>query len=191
MLRFLSVASVALVASLAAGSARAIDPFFPTFGNNGIDVVHYGLNLDVTPDTGRVEAEASLFIIAEKRLTSFTLDLHGLDRVECEDLGGSGCIQPDRRQARHNTALAHPAGCRVPARRRLFRRPADDPGSDGPRRPAIPARLVQIRERLLRRERAGRRLDLLPRQRRADRQGAPSRSPLQSPPGISAWPTAS
>ena len=36
----------------------------------------------------------------------------------------------------------------------------------------LPARLVQIRQRLLRRERAGRRLDLLPGQRRADRQGA-------------------
>ena len=44
--------------------------------------------------------------------------------------------------------------------------------SDGPRRRGLPARLVQVRRRLLRRERAGRCLDLLSSERRADRQGA-------------------
>ena len=78
MSRYLKIASLALAACLAAGSARAIDPFFPTFGNNGIDVIHYGLDLEVTPATGGLDAEASLLVFAQKQLTKFRLDLHGL-----------------------------------------------------------------------------------------------------------------
>jgi len=72
------VALLALAASLAAGSARAIDPFFPSFGNDGVDVVHYGLDLDVRPATGHLDGKAELLIVAQQRLTSFTLDLAGL-----------------------------------------------------------------------------------------------------------------
>jgi aminopeptidase N len=78
MLRLFKVAAFAITATLAAGQARAIDPFFPTFGNNGIDVVHYGLDLDVTPTTGNLNAWAVLDILAEKELTRFALDLHAL-----------------------------------------------------------------------------------------------------------------
>jgi len=78
MLRLLRLAPFALAAILAAGSAHAIDPFFPTFGNNGIDVIHYGLDLEVTPATGGLEAKASLLVFAQTRLTKFRLDLHGL-----------------------------------------------------------------------------------------------------------------
>lgn len=78
MLKALRVAALALVASLAAGAAHAIDPFFPTFGNNGIDVVHYRLNLDVNPLSGQLDAKAELLIFAQQRLDSFTLDLAGL-----------------------------------------------------------------------------------------------------------------
>jgi aminopeptidase N len=78
MLRLFRVAAFAITATLAAGSARAIDPFFPTFGNNGIDVVRYGLDLDVTPTTGQLNAWAVLDILAEKELTRFALDLHAL-----------------------------------------------------------------------------------------------------------------
>ncbi len=74
----LKIASLAFAAGLVAGPAFAIDPFFPTFGNNGIDVLHYGLDLDVAPTTGHLDAEASLLIFAQTRLTSFTLDLAGL-----------------------------------------------------------------------------------------------------------------
>ena len=79
MLRMFRIASLALAAILASGSARAIDPFFPTFGNNGIDVVHYTLDLDVQPTTGRLDAWAVLDILAEKPLTRFALDLHDLE----------------------------------------------------------------------------------------------------------------
>jgi aminopeptidase N len=64
---------------LLAGPALAIDPFFPTFGNGGIDVVHYNVDLDVDPVSGAIKARTGLTIRALKRLTSFSLDLHGLD----------------------------------------------------------------------------------------------------------------
>jgi aminopeptidase N len=79
MSAFLKAASLALAGLLFASPAAAIDPFFPTFGNNGIDVIHYHLGLDVKPATGRIDAEAALVIRAEDRLPSFTLDLHGLN----------------------------------------------------------------------------------------------------------------
>jgi aminopeptidase N len=63
----------------AAGSAFAIDPFFPTFGNLGIDVQHYNIDLDVDPVSGRIIGNTSLAIEAVKSLTSFSLDLHSLD----------------------------------------------------------------------------------------------------------------
>src|SRR6185503_14949277 len=72
------VAAFVLVAGFLASPARAIDPFFPTFGNDGIDVVHYGLDLDVNPISGRLDGRAELLIIAQKRLDRFTLDLAGL-----------------------------------------------------------------------------------------------------------------
>lgn len=67
-----------LCLALSAGPALAIDPFFPTFGNNGIDAIHYDLDLDVDPSSGKVDGEASILINAQKRLNNFTLDLHAL-----------------------------------------------------------------------------------------------------------------
>jgi len=70
---------VALIgAVLAPAPALAIDPFFPEFGNNGIDVQHYDLRLDVNPVSGRLDAKAELKIVALRRLDSFTLDLANL-----------------------------------------------------------------------------------------------------------------
>jgi aminopeptidase N len=59
--------------------AAAIDPFFPTFGNNGINVVHYDLDLEATPGPGTLDGNAELLIIAERWLEEFSLDLAGLD----------------------------------------------------------------------------------------------------------------
>ena len=82
MLHLLRIVSLALVTSLAAGSARAIDPFFPTFGNNGIDVLHYDLDLDVTPDTGRLDAEADLLDLCAKPADELHARPAWADRVE-------------------------------------------------------------------------------------------------------------
>jgi aminopeptidase N len=64
--------------SYLATAALAVDPFFPTLGNNGIDVTNYGINLDIDPITGMVKGRTSLTIKAETRLTSLALDLHGM-----------------------------------------------------------------------------------------------------------------
>jgi aminopeptidase N len=80
-MRMVSTASFTgcfLALVLAAGPAQAIDPFFPTFGNKGIDVGHYNLELDVNPVSGQLNGKATLFMKAERQLDRFTLDLHAL-----------------------------------------------------------------------------------------------------------------
>ena len=73
--RTLLVASVLLWSAV---PALAIDPFFPTFGNNGIDAVQYDINLDVNPVSGAVRGKTSILILAQRDLPNFKLDLHGL-----------------------------------------------------------------------------------------------------------------
>ena len=54
------VAGAASLGSIAqSGPARAIDPFFPTFGNHGIDVRHYAVKLDVDAGTHRIAGRAA------------------------------------------------------------------------------------------------------------------------------------
>ena len=70
---------VALVAlALLHSPAKAIDEFFPTFGNPGIDVRHYALRLDVKGKSERVAGRAVLTIEATSRLPEFSLDLSNL-----------------------------------------------------------------------------------------------------------------
>src|SRR5687768_15139201 len=90
MSAFIKLAAAALAAGIVAtGPARAIDPFFPEFGNSGVDVLHYDLELDVTPDTGRLDAEATLRILALQRLTEFSLDLSRLSVSSVEVAGAA------------------------------------------------------------------------------------------------------
>ncbi|MBL8413202.1 MAG: M1 family metallopeptidase [Propionivibrio sp.] len=69
---------LALALACGTGPALAIDPFFPTFGNNGIDVIHYNIDLDVDPVSGQLDGKTAIMIRAQKRLSSFKLDLHAL-----------------------------------------------------------------------------------------------------------------
>ncbi|WP_237154013.1 M1 family metallopeptidase [Oryzibacter oryziterrae] len=71
-----SLAVLACVASLPAQAAS--DPFFPTFGNAGIDVQHYDLALTVDPVPAHIAGKATLLVKATANLTSFSLDLHAL-----------------------------------------------------------------------------------------------------------------
>jgi aminopeptidase N len=73
------LAAFVVASSIAAGPALAIDPFFPEFGNDGIDVSHYTLELKVNPYNNHLEAWAALDMLAERPLTEFTLDLRALD----------------------------------------------------------------------------------------------------------------
>ena len=172
MLRLFKVAAFAIIATLAAGQARAIDPFFPTFGNNGIDVVHYGLDLDVTPTTGNLNAWAVLDILAEKELTRFALDLHALtvSKVTVNGVPAGFGQANDKLIIAPRRAIPKGMLFRVYISYSGVPDAIQDPTAPG--RSDIRARLVQISERDLRGERAGRRLDLLPGERRADRQGA-------------------
>jgi aminopeptidase N len=80
-MRHLALASLCGVfaTSYMATAALAVDPFFPSLGNNGIDVTNYGIDLDIDPISGVVKGRTALTIKAETRLTSFSLDLHGMN----------------------------------------------------------------------------------------------------------------
>ena len=85
--RFRRHTALALVmAAVASAPAWAIDDFFPTFGNLGIDVQDYGIRLDIAGKGERIEGKASLEITATRRLTAFSLDLADLtvSRVEID-----------------------------------------------------------------------------------------------------------
>jgi aminopeptidase N len=73
-------AVLAIVLGLSAGSARALgaDAFFPEFGNDGYDVRHYALDLDVDARRHRIEGRAVLTVQATAALPTFALDLRGL-----------------------------------------------------------------------------------------------------------------
>jgi aminopeptidase N len=79
MRRFAGLSALALAIGMGASPAAAIDPFFPTFGNNGINVIHYDLDLEVAPEPGTLDGRAEFVIIALKWLEEFSLDLAGLD----------------------------------------------------------------------------------------------------------------
>ena len=68
------------------GDAGLGDSFYPLLGNGGYDVLHYDLELDVDPATNRIDATATLSAVATQDLSSFNLDLSGLDvqRVEVD-----------------------------------------------------------------------------------------------------------
>jgi aminopeptidase N len=78
MRRFPRLSALALATGMAASPAAAIDPFFPSFGNNGINVIHYDLDLEVAPGPGTLDGSAELSIIAQERLEELSLDLAGL-----------------------------------------------------------------------------------------------------------------
>ena len=104
------LAAFVVALSIAAGPALAIDPFFSEFGNDGIDVGHYTLELNVNPYNDHLEAWAALDVRAERPLKEFTLDLRGLDvsavtvngyKTAFSQAGGKLTITPRRRIEAH------------------------------------------------------------------------------------------
>ncbi|MGW2044890.1 M1 family metallopeptidase [Streptomyces sp. NPDC001858] len=65
----------------APGASGVGDPYFPKAGNGGYDVSHYGLTLAYVPgsDSPVLTATAAITARAEQELSSFQLDLAGLD----------------------------------------------------------------------------------------------------------------
>jgi aminopeptidase N len=63
------------------------DPYFPQLGNGGYDVLHYDLALDYDPATDVLAGEATITAVALQGLSSFNLDLLGME-VEGVVVGG-------------------------------------------------------------------------------------------------------
>ncbi|MEU6991625.1 M1 family metallopeptidase [Streptomyces sp. NPDC046465] len=61
------------------GADGVRDPYFPKLGNGGYEVTHYGLTLGYEPDSRHLTGTAEITARATKNLSSFTLDLKGLD----------------------------------------------------------------------------------------------------------------
>ncbi|MFG2076626.1 M1 family metallopeptidase [Nonomuraea maritima] len=61
------------------GAAGIGDPDFPTDGNGGYDVAHYDLDIAYTPATKRLVGVATVKASATQGLSSFNLDLAGLE----------------------------------------------------------------------------------------------------------------
>lgn len=74
----LPVAAGLAAALLLATPAAAIDPFFPTYGNDGYDVLHYDLDLVTDPVGNTLQGTAKLAIKATSQLGTFQLDLYKL-----------------------------------------------------------------------------------------------------------------
>ncbi|MEU9113282.1 M1 family metallopeptidase [Streptomyces sp. NPDC048483] len=73
----------------AAGSGGVGDPLFPSLGNGGYQVTHYGLALDYDVKKRHLDATARITAKAQQNLRSFKLDLRGLEvsgvQVDGED----------------------------------------------------------------------------------------------------------
>jgi aminopeptidase N len=62
-----------------AGAPGAGDPYYPDAGNGGYDVTHYDLALTWNPDAVRMDGEATVTATADQGLSSFVLDLSGME----------------------------------------------------------------------------------------------------------------
>jgi hypothetical protein len=62
-----------------AGAPGIGDPYFPLDGNGGYDVGHYSLDLTFDPATGHIDSVATIDATATENLSSFNLDLVGLN----------------------------------------------------------------------------------------------------------------
>jgi aminopeptidase N len=62
-----------------AGSSRSGDSLFPSMGNGGYDVTHYDIDLSYRPRNDRIVATTAVHAVAKQGLTSFNLELRGLE----------------------------------------------------------------------------------------------------------------
>ncbi|WP_344889957.1 M1 family metallopeptidase [Actinomadura meridiana] len=61
------------------GASGLGDPYFPLEGNGGYDALHYSLDLSYDPDYDQLDGEVTLIARATQNLSSFDLDLSGMD----------------------------------------------------------------------------------------------------------------
>ncbi|MFF4589176.1 M1 family metallopeptidase [Streptomyces sp. NPDC001388] len=78
-----------------AGAPGLGDPYFPKAGNGGYDVSHYGLTLAYEPDGNRLTGTAAITARATQALSSFDLDLYGMDVTKVTVEGGEAGFDRD------------------------------------------------------------------------------------------------
>lgn len=64
------------------GAAGVGDPLYPGLGNGGYDVSHYTVSLTVDVGANRIAGSAQIEAVATQDLSSFNLDLRGLEVTE-------------------------------------------------------------------------------------------------------------
>lgn len=62
-----------------AGSDGLGDVYYPLSGNGGYDVKHYTINIEVEPDTNRIDAFVDVEMVLSEDLGSINLDFRGFD----------------------------------------------------------------------------------------------------------------
>ncbi len=62
-----------------AGSDGLGDAYYPLSGNGGYDVKHYTIDMEVEPDTNRIDAFVDIEVVLQQDLSSLNLDFIGFD----------------------------------------------------------------------------------------------------------------
>ena len=120
--------------ALAAPQARAVDAFFPEFGNNGYDVQNYALTFDVDA-AHRISARAVLTVRAIAKLNGFALDLSGLevDEVRVDGVPAHFTRTAGKLQVQPATTLRNGATFEVAVAYHGTPAGIDDPTSSDPK----------------------------------------------------------
>jgi aminopeptidase N len=80
------------------GAPGVGDPYYPGLGNGGYDVEHYTLDLTWQADEGRLDGVATIEATATQDLSSFNLDLSGLDVSAATVAGEAAEVAHDARE---------------------------------------------------------------------------------------------
>lgn len=91
------------------GAPGADDPYYPDAGNGGTDALLYDLDIEVDMDSGAIEARAIVELRALHALSSFSLDLVGLDVAAVQIDGSAAEITRAGRELIITPAEAIPA----------------------------------------------------------------------------------
>ncbi len=95
------------------GAPTSGDPYFPNEGNGGYDVAHYDLDLTVNPKRRTIRGVATIDLVPDAALRSFTLDLAGYTVSSVTVDGARAAFSRPNRKVRVTPAQPLDAG--VPA----------------------------------------------------------------------------
>ena len=80
-------------------SQPVADPIYPAYGNDGIDVLHYGLDLEWAPESRTLTGQATLRLRATRDLTELKLDLSRnfqIDGITLDGAASAGAVAADK-----------------------------------------------------------------------------------------------